>query len=127
MDITLSIDDEVAGKVYKIAADKNTTVEAMVQDYLASVASAETPALDAAAREEAADKLCALVTSIVNSDVGGRDTTAGEEAVNKLRESWDQLSRPMGPRNWTRDDLYDRFDHKTTDRFFWGPFRNRPT
>ena len=85
MNITLNIDDEVAEKVGRIAADKNTTLTAMVQEYLTSVADADTVALDAAAREE---------------------------AVNKLKESWDRLSRPMGPRNWTRDDLYDRFDHK---------------
>lgn len=85
MNIMLNIDDEVAEKVHKIAADKNTTLTAMVQEYLASVADAHTVQRDAAAREE---------------------------AVNKLRESWERLSRPMGPRNWTRDDLYDRFDHK---------------
>ena len=81
MKITVSIDDELAKKVRKIAADKNTTLTAMVRDYLTSLTSTETPALDEATREE---------------------------SVNKLKESWDQLSRPMGPRNWTRDDLYDR-------------------
>ena len=77
----LSIDDEIARKVQKIAADKNTTLAAMVQDYLTPVADAETPELDAAARKDAADK---------------------------FRESVRWLSRPMGPRNWTRDDLYFR-------------------
>ena len=85
MDIMLSIDDEIARKAQKIAAEKNTTLSAMVQDYLTSVANDETPALDAAARKEAADK---------------------------LRETINRIKRPMGPRNWTRDDLYDRFDHK---------------
>ena len=80
MNITLSIDDDVVRKVRKIAIDKNTTLTAMVREYLTSVADT-----DAAARKEAADK---------------------------LRETISQISRPMGPRNWTRDDLYDRFDHK---------------
>jgi predicted transcriptional regulator len=81
MNITLSIDDDVVRKVQKIAIDKNTTLTAMVREYLTSVADADTVERDAAARKEAADK---------------------------LRESWEQLSRPMSPRNWTRDDLYDR-------------------
>ena len=81
MDITLTIDDEIVRKIRKIATDKNTTLTAMVRDYLTSLADTDTAELDAAAREE---------------------------AVEKLRESWDKLSRPMGPRNWTREDLYDR-------------------
>ena len=76
MNITLSIDDEIVRKVRKIAVDKNTTLTAMVREYLTSVANT-----DAATRKETADK---------------------------FRESWERLSRPMGPRNWTRDDLYDR-------------------
>ncbi len=76
MNITLSIDDEIVKKVRKIAVDKNTTLTAMVREYLTSVANS-----DAAARKEAADK---------------------------LRENINQLKRPMGPRNWTREDLYDR-------------------
>ncbi len=81
MDITLNIDNEIVRKAHKIATEKNTTLAAMVQGYLASLADADTLALDATAREEAAEK---------------------------FRESVRQLSRPMGPRNWTRDDLYDR-------------------
>ncbi len=112
MKITVTVDDEIIRKVHEIAADKNTTLTAMVREYLTSVVNSETPAPDAASGKEAADKFRAHVASIVNRDADALDTTAGEEAVNKLRESWDQLSRPMGPRNWTRDDLYDRFDHK---------------
>ena len=88
MNITLNIDDEIVRKVREIAVDKNTTLTAMVRDYLASVADTDTVARDAAARQEAADKL--------------------RETIEQLKESWDKLSRPMGPRNWTRDDLYDR-------------------
>ncbi len=112
MDITLNIDDEIARKVHKIAADKNTTLTAMVNDYLASVANADTPALDAAARKEAAEKFRAHVASVVNRDATELDEAARKEAADKLMETLDQLSRPMGPRNWTRDDLYDRFDRK---------------
>ena len=76
VNITLSIDEDVVKKVRKIAIDKDTTLTAMVRDYLTSVAES-----DAAARREAAAK---------------------------LRESVDRYSRDMGPRTWTRDDLYDR-------------------
>ena len=85
MNITVNIDDEVAEKVRKIAAGKNTTLEALLRDYLLSVAYSDVPEREAAARKEAADKLL---------------------------ETIDRVSRPMGPRNWTRDDLYDRFDRK---------------
>lgn len=48
---TLSIDEEIVKKVRKIATDKNTTLTAMVRDYLTSIASSE-----AAARRADADK-----------------------------------------------------------------------
>ena len=76
MKITLSIDDEVVKKVRKIAIDKNTTLTAMVRDYLTSIAGS-----DAAARKADADK---------------------------LMETLEKVSRDMGPRTWTREDLYDR-------------------
>ena len=108
MNITLNIDDEVAERVHKIAADKNTTLAAMVSEFLASVAEAETPELDAVDRQKAADKLRSLLASLAQPDVGAHEKTAGEKAADKLRETIEQLKRPMGPRNWTRDDLYDR-------------------
>ena len=76
MNITLSIDEEIVKKVRKIAIDKDTTLTAMVRDYLTSVAGS-----DAAARKADADK---------------------------LMETFEKLSRDMGPRTWTREDLYDR-------------------
>ena len=76
MNITLSIDEEIVKKVRKIAIDKDTTLTAMVRDYLTSVAGS-----DAAARQAQADK---------------------------LMETFEKLSRDMGPRTWTREDLYDR-------------------
>lgn len=36
--ITLSVDEEIIKKVRKIAIEKNTTLTAMVRDYLSSVA-----------------------------------------------------------------------------------------
>jgi replicative DNA helicase len=42
MNITLSIDEEIVKKVRKIAIDKDTTLTAMVRDYLTSVASGDT-------------------------------------------------------------------------------------
>lgn len=40
--ITLSVEDEIIKKVRKIAIDKNTTLTAMVRDFLASVATRDT-------------------------------------------------------------------------------------
>ena len=61
-------------------------------------------------RKMAIDKnttLTALVrdhlVSIANSDIVER-----KERVEKLKRSFQKLSRDMGPRNWSREDLYDR-------------------
>ena len=48
MNITLRVSDEVVRQVRKIAVDRNTTLTAMVREYLESVA-----ARDAKAREQA--------------------------------------------------------------------------
>ena len=76
MNITLSIDEEIVKKVRKIALDRDTTLTAMVREYL---------------------------TSVANSDSVDR-----KEQIARLEESYKKLSRDMGPRTWTRDDLYDR-------------------
>lgn len=76
MKITLRIDDEIVKKVRKIAIDKNTTLTAMVRDYLTSIAS--------------------------------RDTAARKVDAHKLMETFEKVSREMGPRTWTREDLYER-------------------
>ena len=49
--ITLSVDDAVIRKVRKIAVDKNTTLTAMVRDYLGSVAAQEAATRDQVANE----------------------------------------------------------------------------
>lgn len=41
MNIVLNIDDEIAKKVHKIARHENTTLAAMVKDYLTSVSNAD--------------------------------------------------------------------------------------
>lgn len=76
MNITLSIDEEIVKKVRKIAVDKNTTLTAMVREYLESVAT---------------------------SDIAER-----QERVRKLNETVQRLGRKIGPRTWTREDLYER-------------------
>jgi len=74
--LTLSIEPETVKKVRHIALDRNTTLTAMVRDYLRQIASA--------------------------------DDAARERAVARLREGFEKNSRPFGPRDWKRDDLYER-------------------
>jgi hypothetical protein len=50
--ITLSVDDEIIKKVRKIAIDKNTTLTAMVRQFLTSVA-----AMDAQEKNDAVKRL----------------------------------------------------------------------
>jgi hypothetical protein len=74
--LTLSVDEDVIKKVRKIAIDKNTTLTAMVREFLISVA---------------------------NLDSQNR-----KEAIRKLQTSFETMSRDMGKRKWTREDLYER-------------------
>ena len=76
MNITLSVDEEIVKKVRKVAIDKDTTLTAMVRDYLTNVA--------------------------------GSDATARKADAAKLMETFEKVSRNMGPRTWTREELYDR-------------------
>ena len=76
MNITLNIDEDIVKKVRKIAIDKDTTLTAMVRDYLTWVANG--------------------------------DTAERERRVLQLQDSFKRMSRDMGPRSWTREDLYDR-------------------
>lgn len=73
--ITLSIDEEVVKKVRRIALEKDTTLTAMVRDYLNHMAES----VDAHQLQDA----------------------------RALRKTFSQLSRPMGKRDWIRDDLYE--------------------
>ena len=76
MNITLNIDEDIVKKVRKIAVDKDTTLTAMVRDYL---------------------------TWLADSDAAER-----RERIRLLEDSFARLSRGMGQRNWTREDLYGR-------------------
>ena len=74
--VTLSIDEDTIKKVRKIAVERDTTLTAMVREFLRSVAD--------------------------------RDATDRQRAVGRLRKSFSQLSRDMGERSWTREQLYER-------------------
>lgn len=76
MKITLSIDEEIVKRVRQIAIEKDTTLTAMVRDYLTSIAS--------------------------------RDAAARKADAARLMETFERVSRDIGPRTWTREDLYDR-------------------
>jgi len=77
MNLILDIDEETAAKVSQIAAALDMTVEAMVAEYL---------------------------TGIANSAAGA---TLRKAQAAQLMETFERLSRDMGPRAWTRDDLYE--------------------
>ncbi len=67
--ITLSVDEEIIKKVRKIAIEKNTTLTAMVRDYLSSVA-----IRDAQEKNEAIVKLRKSFKTI-SRDMGRRKWT----------------------------------------------------
>lgn len=73
--ITLSVDKEVIKKVRRIALEKDTTLTALVRDYLNQMADS----VDARQLQDA----------------------------KTVRNTFRQLSRPMGKRDWKRDDLYE--------------------
>ena len=76
MNITMNIDEEIVKKVRKIAIDKDTTLTAMVRDYL---------------------------TWLANGDAAER-----RQRISSLEDSFRTVSRDMGQRNWTREDLHAR-------------------
>jgi DNA-directed RNA polymerase subunit F len=67
--ITLSVDEEIIKKVRKIAIDKNTTLTAMVREYLTSVSTR-----DAQKKNEAIKKLQKSFKTI-SRDMGRRKWT----------------------------------------------------
>ena len=83
MDLTLDIDAEIIAKVSDIAAAQDTTVAAMVSEYLAELA---------------------------NHDHGGDAAAAGNrlQRIARLRDARDRADQQAATRAWTRDDLYDR-------------------
>ena len=62
------------------------------------------------ARKIAVDKnttLTAMIRKFLQS-VADSDATEKKQAIKKLQKSFQELSRDMGTRTWTRDDLYER-------------------
>lgn len=78
MNVTLSLEDELVKKVRKIAVDQDTTLTAMIRQYLEQVA----------ARESASGRR-------------RREREALESSFKKFRFN-------IGKRDWTRADLYER-------------------
>ena len=57
----------------------------------------------AAARDMTVEAIVAeYLTGIANDDAAERKAQAG-----RLMETFDRLNRDIGPRTWTRDDLYE--------------------
>jgi hypothetical protein len=75
VELKLDIDEHILTKVSTIADARDTTVAALVSEYL---------------------------TSLANDMTGDRKMQAAE-----LMATFERLSRDMGSRGWTRDDLYE--------------------
>ena len=75
MNITLNIDEEIVKRVRKITTEKDTTLTAMVKNYLTWLAMGYAP-----------DR---------------------QRRGALLDDSFQRISRDMGPRNWSRESLYD--------------------
>ena len=61
-------------------------------------------------RKIAIDKgttLTAMVRDYLTS-VAGRDAATRKADADKLMKTLEKVSRDIGPRTWTREDLYDR-------------------
>jgi len=78
MNITLSLDDDLVKQVRKIAIDRNTTLTGIIRDHL---------------------------HHIVEEDEA---TGARRRQVEEFLRTVEELSFPMGERDWTREDLYVR-------------------
>lgn len=61
-------------------------------------------------RKIAMDKGTTLTGMVRNylTSVAGSDAAARKADADKLTETLEKVSRDMGPRTWTREDLYDR-------------------
>lgn len=79
MNITLNIDAEIVARVNRIADAQNTTVAAIVAEYLVALA---------------------------NRD--GDATGVRLERIAGMRDDRDRSDQQAATRSWTRDDLYDR-------------------
>ena len=61
-------------------------------------------------RKIAMDKGTTLTAMVRNylTSVAGSAAAARKVGAGKLMETFEKVSRDMGPRTWTREDLYDR-------------------
>jgi hypothetical protein len=61
-------------------------------------------------RKVAVDKNTTLTTMVREflQSVADSDAAEKKQAIRKLQKSFQGLSRDMGTRTWTRDDLYER-------------------
>jgi len=73
--ITLSVEDAALKKARKVAVDHDTTLTAMIREFIRSLSA---------------------------SDLSER-----ERRVATLQASFARLSRDMGERTWTREELYE--------------------
>jgi hypothetical protein len=80
MNVTLSLDDELVKKVRKIAVDHDTTLTGMIREYLEKVAEGEYAAAAERKRQQ----------------------------IEKLKESFEKFSFPLGKRTWARAELHER-------------------
>ncbi|MEP7364326.1 MAG: DUF6364 family protein [Acidobacteriota bacterium] len=78
MNVTLTLDDDLVRTARKIAAERDTTLTAMIRDFLHNLA-AEDAASGRKHRERAA-----------------------------LERSFEQFQFPVGRRRWKRQDLHER-------------------
>ena len=93
MDITLNIDAEIIAKASRIAAAQDTTLAALVAEYLVALAN----------HDGASDH---------NGDAAG----VRLERIARRRETADRNDQQAATRSWTREDLYDRPYHRYYDQ-----------
>lgn len=73
--ITLAIDEEVLDEARRVAANRKTTVNGLVREFLQRIVEQENRA---------------------------------ERAMRELARMSERTTGELGPRTWTRDELYDR-------------------
>jgi hypothetical protein len=56
----------------------------------------------------AVDQSRVIVTFLPDEGTGQVMPLTTEQQIERLRDSFTRLSRNMGPRRWTREDLYER-------------------
>jgi hypothetical protein len=81
--LTLTVDEDVLREARKIALDRNTSVNAMIREYLAGLVER---------RSEATPML----------------TDEQKTALEELKEMFLTTRYELGPITWTRDDLHER-------------------